>query len=166
MASGVLVADRVKDIYKEMKVVKNDADQRERLRLVVFEINGRYIDVEEGKIFREKDLEDVDDIFKFFLSHLDPKMCRYMLYDCHFETKESSKKEELVFVMWAPDTAAIKDKMNYASSKDSLKKSLTGIKHELQMNDLTDYGDRDHFAEKMGKGVIKVEGHDVRPVTK
>jgi len=165
MASGVQVADRVKDIYKEMKVVKNDADQKERLRLVIFEINGRYIDVEEGKIFREKDLEDVD-VFSFFLSHLHADQCRYMLYDCHFETKESSKKEELVFVMWAPDTAAIKDKMNYASSKDSLKKSLTGIKHELQMNDLADYGDRDNFAEKMGKGVIKVEGHPVNPTSK
>lgn len=82
-----------------MKVVKNDADQKERLRLVIMEISGGYIDVEEGKIFREKDLENMD-VFKVFLSHLDPKQCRYMLYDCHFETKESSKKEELVFVMW------------------------------------------------------------------
>lgn len=165
MASGVQVADRVKDIYKEMKVVKNDADQNERLRLVVFEIKGSFIDVEEGKCFREKDLED-DDVYKFFLSHLDPKQCRYMLYDCHFETKESSRKEELVFVMWAPDTAPIKDKMNYAASKDSIKKCLTGIKHELQMNDLSDYGDRDHFADKMGKGVIKVEGKPVTAVSR
>lgn len=39
--------------------------------------------------------------------------------------------------------------------------SFTGIKHELQMNDLSDYGNRDNFAERMGKGVIKVEGHAV-----
>ncbi|KAM7408967.1 hypothetical protein PAMA_002609 [Pampus argenteus] len=161
MASGVQVADKVKDIYKEMKVVKNDADQKERLRLVIMEINNGYIDVEEGKCFREKDLETTDDIYKFFLSNMDPKQCRYMLYDCHFETKESSKKEELVFVMWAPDSAAIKDKMNYASSKDSLKKILTGIKHELQINDLSDYCDRDCFAERMGKDVTVLEGHAV-----
>ncbi|XP_039994541.1 non-muscle cofilin 1-like [Xiphias gladius] len=164
MTSGVQVSDKVKDIYNEMKVVKSDADQSERIRLVVFEINNGYIEVEKGKIFREKDLEEVEDVFKFFLSLLDPHQCRYMLYDCHFETKESSRKEELVFVMWAPEEATIKEKMNYASSKESIRKVLTGIKHELQMNDFADYGDRDHFAEKVGKGVIKVEGHTVKPV--
>ncbi|KAM7385786.1 hypothetical protein PAMP_001843 [Pampus punctatissimus] len=166
MASGAQVADKVKDIYKEMKVVKNDADQKERLRLVIMEINNGFIDVEEGKCFREKDLETKDDIYKFFLSNMDPKQCRYMLYDCHFETKESSKKEELVFVMWAPDSAAIKDKMHYASSKDSLKKILTGIKHELQINDLADYCDRDCFAERMGKDVTTLEGHPVKHMCK
>lgn len=37
----------------------------------------------------------------------------------------------------------------------------TGIKHELQMNDLSDYGTRDQFAEKICRNVIKVEGHPV-----
>ncbi|XP_044069239.1 non-muscle cofilin 1-like [Siniperca chuatsi] len=160
MASGVKVADGVKDIYNAMKVVKTDADQTERMRLVVLHISGTSIDVE--KIFREKDLEDVDDVYKFFLGLLDVKHCRYILYDCHFETKESSKKEELVFFMWAPDTAPIKEKMNYASSKEAIRKVLTGIKHELQVNELSDCSDRDAFAEKLGKGVIKVEGHPVR----
>ncbi|KAM4591749.1 non-muscle cofilin 1-like [Odontesthes bonariensis] len=161
MASGVVVSDDVKDIITEMKVVKNDADQMERIRLVVFEIKDGAIVIEEGKVFREKDLADKEDIFKFFLSLLDPQTCRYMLYDCHFETKESSRKEELVFVMWAPESSPIKAKMQYASSKDSIKKVLSGIKHELQMNDLSDYGNRDNFAERMGKGVIRVEGHPV-----
>ncbi|XP_041866338.1 cofilin-2-like [Melanotaenia boesemani] len=159
MASGVTVADEVKDIISDMKVVKTDANQMERIRLVVLEIKEGSIIIE--KIYREKDLTEVDDVFKFFLGLLDPNTCRYMLYDCHFETKESSKKEELVFVMWAPESSPIKAKMQYASSKDSLKKILTGIKHELQMNDLSDYGTRDNFAEKVGKGVIKVEGHPV-----
>ncbi|XP_005795167.1 cofilin-2 [Xiphophorus maculatus] len=160
MASGVQVDDQVKDIISDMKVVKSDADANERIRLVVLEIKEGYIKVE--SIFREKDLSGEDDIFKFFLSQLDKDKCRYMLYDCHFETKESSRKEELVFVMWAPETAPIKSKMQYASSKDSLKKVLTGIKHELQMNDLSDYGTRDQFAAKISKNVIKVEGHDVK----
>ncbi|XP_061600733.1 cofilin-2-like [Cololabis saira] len=159
MASGVKVCDEVKDIVNEMKVVKSDADSNERIRLVVFVIDDGKIKIE--KIHREKDLADVEDVYKFFLSLLNPETCRYMLYDCHFETKESSRKEELVFVMWAPESAPIKAKMQYASSKDSLKKILTGIKHELQMNDLSDYGNRDNFAERMGKGVIKVEGHAV-----
>ncbi|KAK2922035.1 non-muscle cofilin 1-like [Channa argus] len=155
MASGVKVADEVKDLYNEMKVKKTDADQRERLRLVVFVIKGGYI--VPGQIYREKDLEGKD-VYQFFLSLLDPKQCSYLLYDCHYSTKESAIKEDLVFVMWAPETAPIKLKMEYAASKDSIKKTMTGIKHELQMNDLADYGTRDNFAEKIGKGVTHVEG--------
>lgn len=38
---------------------------------------------------------------------------------------------------------------------------LTGVKHMLEMNDLSDYGTRESFAERMGKGVVKLEGHAV-----
>ncbi|XP_026212498.1 non-muscle cofilin 1-like [Anabas testudineus] len=155
MASGVKVADKVKEIYNEMKVVKSDAVQKKRIRLVMFHITGGYIEIEE--IFREEDLEG-EDVFQFFLSKLKPERCGYLLYDCHFSTKESGIKEELVFVMWAPETASIKLKMQYAASKDSLKKVFTGIKHELQINDLSDYGHRETFAEKMGKNVTHLEG--------
>ncbi|XP_071337294.1 non-muscle cofilin 1-like [Trachinotus anak] len=160
MASGVKVADDVKVIINEMKVVKSDADQMERIRLVTFYINDGYINIEQT--YRQKDIDNEEDIFKFFLSKMDPRQCRYMLYDCHFETKESIKKEELVFVLWAPEEAIVKDKMNYASSKQYLKKVMTGIKHELQINDIADFKDRDNFAEKMGKGIIKLEGHPVK----
>lgn len=40
--------------------------------------------------------------------------------------------------------------------------SSTGMKHELQMNDLSDYGQRDNFAERMGKRVTHLEGQPVR----
>nr|XP_015799644.2 non-muscle cofilin 1-like [Nothobranchius furzeri] len=158
MASGVQVCDDVKDIIKDMKVVKTDADTNDRIRLVLLEIKDGKIVIE--RTYRQKDLSDEPDIFKFFLKQLENDKCRYLLYDCHFETKES-KKEELVFVMWAPDTAPIKAKMQIASSKDALKKILTGIKHEIQMNDLSDYGTREGFADKMGKCVQSVEGHPV-----
>lgn len=92
------VDDQVKDIVNDMKVVKSDADVNERIRLVILEIKDGYIKVE--NIYREKDLSGEEDIFKFFVNLLDKEKCRYLLYDCHFETKESSKKEELVFVMW------------------------------------------------------------------
>lgn len=91
------VSEEVKAIINEMKVVKNDADSNERLRLVVFEIADGFIGIE--KTFREKDFSTDDDIFMFFLNLLDMKQCRYLMYDCHYATKES-KKEELVFVMW------------------------------------------------------------------
>ncbi|XP_037541015.1 non-muscle cofilin 1-like [Nematolebias whitei] len=156
MASGVKVSEEVKDIINQMKVVKNDADTNERLRLVTFEIAEGFITID--KTFRQKDFAADQDVFMFFLSLLDVKLCRYLLYDCHYETKETGKKEELVFVMWASEAAPIKAKMQYASSKDSLKKVMTGIKHELQMNDLSDYGSRELFASKMGSNVTTLEG--------
>uniref|UniRef100_A0A1A7WJN5 Cofilin 1 (Non-muscle), like n=1 Tax=Iconisemion striatum TaxID=60296 RepID=A0A1A7WJN5_9TELE len=159
MASGVQVCDDVKEIIKDMKVVKNDADANDRIRLVLLEIKDGKIVIE--RTYRQKDLSAEPDIYKFFLKQLENEKCRYLLYDCHFETKES-KKEELVFIMWAPDTAPIKAKMQIASSKDALKKILTGIKHEIQMNDLSDYGTREGFADKMGKCVQSVEGHPVK----
>ncbi|XP_070772422.1 non-muscle cofilin 1-like [Enoplosus armatus] len=161
MSSGVTVADRVKDIFQNMKVVKADDDQKERMRLVVFHICGSCIDIE--KIYREKDLEDTD-VFKFFLGLLDPDHCCYILYDCHYETKESSKKEDLVFVMWAPDTARISLKMSYASSKSAMRSVIDGVKHQMEVHELSDCSDRDSFASTMGKNVITLEGHPVKPV--
>ncbi|XP_017268249.1 non-muscle cofilin 1-like [Kryptolebias marmoratus] len=160
MASGVKVSDKVKDIINEMKVVKSDSDSNERIRLVIFHIDSGLIEIE--KIYREKDFSSTDDVFKFFVSQMKTKTCRYLLYDCHFETKEASKKEELVFVMWACECASIKEKMQYASSKDSLKKVMAGIKHELQINDRSDLGSKETFAERIGRNVVKLEGCSVR----
>ena len=47
---------------------------------------------------------------------------------------------KLIFVAWSDDNAAIKPKMLYASSKDAIKKALTGINDEFQA---TERGDLD-----------------------
>ncbi|KAE8280468.1 Cofilin-2 [Larimichthys crocea] len=162
MASGAKCTDRVKSIYNEMKVVKNDADQNKRIRLVVFGFINNDIDVE--KVYLEEDLVG-QDVFKFFQTMLPPDSCRYVLYDCHYETKESSKKEELVLVVWCPETAKIKEKMSYASSKVALKKVITGVKHDLQLNDPADFESRDCFAEKLSKDILLLEGTAVNPMS-
>lgn len=96
--SGVKVADEVKDLYNEMKLVKNEDDENERLRVAIFEIENGFIKI--ANAIRQKDLSNVEDVFKHTMNLLDNKVCRYMLYDCHYETKEAIKKEELVFMMW------------------------------------------------------------------
>lgn len=146
----------MKDYFNEMKVVKSDADQMERLRIVVFWINDKFIEVE--KAFREKDLQG-QDTFKVFQSQLVSKTCRYLLYDCHFESKESSKKEELVFVLWCPDDAPVKEKMKYASSATAIRKTLDGAKHNLEIHDPADCADKITFGEQLEKGIQSMEGH-------
>ncbi|CAO2640449.1 CFL1 [Lemmus lemmus] len=80
------------------------------------------------------------------------------LYDATYDTKES-KKEDLVFIFWAPKSAPLKSKMIYASSKDAIKKKLIGIKHELQANCYEEVKDLCTLAEKLsGSVVISLEG--------
>ncbi|KAL6050273.1 hypothetical protein STEG23_010214, partial [Scotinomys teguina] len=59
-------------------------------------------------------------------SMLSDKHCHYALYDATYQTKES-KKEDLVFIIRSPECASFKSRMIYASSKDVIKKKLTGI---------------------------------------
>ncbi|XP_062256679.1 non-muscle cofilin 1-like [Platichthys flesus] len=155
MASGIKTSDEVTTIYNEMRLVKNDANQLERIRIVVFEIKDSQI--QPTKTFRQKDLTDVENVYKVFLEQMPSGECCYLLYDCHFETKDSPK-EELVLVMWTPDTSKCKDKMVYASSKQYIRKAMPGIKHEMEFNDASDY-EIETFADKLGKNISKIEGH-------
>nr|XP_051709801.1 cofilin-1-like [Oryctolagus cuniculus] len=82
----------------------------------------------------------------------------YALYDATYETKES-KKEDLVFIFWAPECVPLKSKMIYTSSKDAIKKKLTGIKHELQANCYEEVKDCCTLVEKLGGSAdISLEG--------
>ncbi|XP_016133648.1 cofilin-2-like [Sinocyclocheilus grahami] len=99
------------------------------------------------------EVPDSDDPYACFAKLLPLNDCRYGLYDATYETKES-KKEDLVFIFWAPEGAPLKSKMIYASSKDAIKKKFTGIKHEWQVNGLDDIQDRSTLAEKLGGSVV------------
>ncbi|CAL9686701.1 unnamed protein product [Knipowitschia caucasica] len=158
MASGVTVNDEVIKVFNEMKVRKSSApeDVKKRKKAVLFCLSDdrRKIIVEEGKQILVGDIgETVDDPYACFVKMLPPKDCRYCLYDATYETRES-KKEDLVFVFWAPEGAPLKSKMIYASSKDAIKKKFTGIKHEWQVNGLDDIQDRSTLAEKLGGPVV------------
>ncbi|ELW73006.1 Cofilin-2 [Tupaia chinensis] len=95
-----------------------------------------------------------DDVIKVFndMKLLPLNDCRYASYDATYKTK-GSKKEDLVFIFWAPESAPLKGKMIYASSKDAIKKKFTGVKHEWQVNGLDDIKDRLTLGEKLGGNV-------------
>ncbi|OWK08502.1 hypothetical protein Celaphus_00010791 [Cervus elaphus hippelaphus] len=71
-----------------------------------------------------------------------------------------SRKEELMFFLWAPELAPLKSKMIYASSKDAIKKKFQGIKHECQENGPEDLN-RACIAEKLGPGKSRRHCKDV-----
>ncbi|XP_076426880.1 destrin isoform X1 [Peromyscus maniculatus bairdii] len=156
-ASGVQVADEVCRIFYDMKVRKCSTPEeiKKRKKAVIFCLSAdkKCIVVEEGKEILVGDVGDtITDPFKHFVGMLPEKDCRYALYDASFETKES-RKEELMFFLWAPEHAPLKSKMIYASSKDAIKKKFQGIKHEYQANGPEDLN-RNSIAEKLGGSLI------------
>ena len=73
------------------------------------------------------------DDFAKFCSKLPDSDCRYSVLDVEINTKAGATTHKLIFVAWSDDNASIKPKMLYASSKDALKKALTGINEEYQV---------------------------------
>uniref|UniRef100_A0A4W4GTX9 ADF-H domain-containing protein n=1 Tax=Electrophorus electricus TaxID=8005 RepID=A0A4W4GTX9_ELEEL len=127
MASGVTVEENVLTVFNDMKVRKaqpNEEERRKRKKAVLFCLSDdkKKIIMEEGREILQG--EEGDPYLKF-VKMLPPNDCRYALYDATYETKET-KKEDLVFIFWAPEGAPLKSKMIYASSKDAIKKKFTG----------------------------------------
>ncbi|KAJ8281877.1 hypothetical protein COCON_G00043960 [Conger conger] len=163
MASGVTVTEEVLTVFNDMKVRKaqaNEDEKKKRKKGVLFCLSPdmKHIVLEEGREILVGDVGNtIVDPLQHFVKMLPPDDCRYGLYDASYETKES-KKEDLIFILWAPENASLKSKMIYASSKDAIKKKFTGIKHEWQVNGLEDLLDRRTLADKLGSSVIAIEG--------
>ena len=81
--------------------------------------------------------------FEDFTSKLPDGDCRYAVLDVEVETKSGATTNKLIFVAWSDDNASIKPKMLYASSKDALKKTLSGINEEYQATDRSDLDEAD-----------------------
>jgi len=83
--------------------------------------------------------------FQQFTESLPEDACRYAIYD--FEVginlgagmNSLGSRNKLVFIVWAPQNARIKDKMLIASSKDALKKKFDGVQLEWQLNGSDEY---------------------------
>jgi cofilin len=127
MSSGVQVKDDCLSEFEQMKI-------RNTYKYMIFKISDdkKHIEIEHKG---EKGAS-----FEDFTSKLPDGDCRYAVLDVEIDTKSGAKANKLIFVAWSDDNASVKPKMLYASSKDALKKSLTGINEEYQA---TDRGDLD-----------------------
>ncbi|XP_058506187.1 cofilin-1 [Solea solea] len=167
MASGVKVSDEVILIFNDMKVRKiqaNEEEKKKRKKAIMFRMSNdcRNIIVDEAEeILQGQVGSTIPDPYMHFVKMLPTNDCRYALYDATYENKET-KKEDLVFIFWAPDSASLRSKMLYASSKDAIKSKFQGIKHEWQVNNLEDLKDRRTLAEKLGgSSVVSIEGFSI-----
>ncbi|KAI3980657.1 hypothetical protein MKX01_025222 [Papaver californicum] len=107
-ASGIAVHDDCKQRFLELKAKRT-------FRFV--------------KIIVEK-LGESAERYEDFTSHLPADECRYVIYDFDFVTAENCQKSKIFFIHWSPDTARVRTKMIYASSKERFERELDGIQVE------------------------------------
>ncbi|KAI4363648.1 hypothetical protein MLD38_019838 [Melastoma candidum] len=119
-ASGMAVNDECKLKFLELKA-------KRIYRFITFRIQNQQVVIDE--------LGSSDKTYDDFTSSLPADECRYAVYDFDFTTDENCQKSKIFFIAWSPDTAKIRSKMVYASSKDRFKRELDGIQVELQATD-------------------------------
>ncbi|KAJ2740939.1 cofilin [Coemansia sp. BCRC 34301] len=161
MSSGITVDGQCISAYQELKVTHD-------FKFILFKIadDNKSIIVDTTSLGPFVDLEAVSpaekeaalaarkaakeklagkseaDIYEAFVKLLPEQECRYAIYDFAYE-KDGSSRNKILFYAWSPDTAKIKNKMIYASSKDSLRKTLVGVAQDIQA---TDYEEASHEA--------------------
>jgi cofilin len=159
--SGVKVNDACVKKWEELKMQK--------IKACNFKLsdNLKEIIVDEGSEIAK----DTPGAWKQWASSLPDKECRYAIYDVEMKIDMGSglpqgTRTKLVFVVWAPQSASIKQKMVSASSKDALKKKLDGVQVEWQLtgHDELEASDRIHDLQCLpdiktsGNGIISFEG--------
>eukprot|EP00415_Alexandrium_ostenfeldii_P005079 UN5079 len=126
--SGVKVEDTCVEKYNEIKMKKDK-------RYVIFKIQDFKQIVFESEGPKTETFAD-------FRDKLPKDEPRYALVDCDYTSADGRPQSKLCFVFWSPDdTTTVKQRMVYASSKDAIKKKLTGIMKEIQANDMSDLSD-------------------------
>jgi len=116
--SGVTVADEVVTEFNNIKL-------GHKYRYIQMKISD-----DKKVIEMEKTVEDAK--YEDFVKQLPDKICRYAIYDFEYDLAASGQRQQLIFVVWCPETASVHMKMLYASSKDAVKRKLVGINHEIQ----------------------------------
>ncbi|KAG0275144.1 cofilin [Linnemannia exigua] len=119
--SGVKVHQKCIDTFLELKLQKTH-------KYIIYKITDDLNSVEVVKTSNEADYDT-------FLSELPSEDCRWAVYDFAFKTADGGDRNKIVFFSWSPDSAKIKPKMLYASSKEGLRKVLNGLAAEIQGTD-------------------------------
>lgn len=87
-----------------------------------------------------------------FLEELPENECKYAVYDFEYELgNNEGKRNKIIFFQWSPDTAPIRAKMVYASSKDALRRALNGVSTDIQGTDYSEVA-YDSVLERVSRG--------------
>ncbi|CDR41392.1 CYFA0S07e01530g1_1 [Cyberlindnera fabianii] len=136
--SGVVVADESLKAFNDLKLGK-------KYKFVLYELNSTKTEI----VVKET---STSDDYDEFLGKLPENDALYAVYDFEYELQAGEgKRSKIVFFAWSPDTAPIKSKMVYASSKDALRRSLNGVSTDIQGTDFSEVSYETVF-EKVSRG--------------
>jgi len=79
-----------------------------------------------------------DKTYDDLVEELSPDECRYALVDLDFKTDDGRPTSKIVFITWNPDTAPVRGKMLYSSSKEALKRVLVGVGTHINATDMAE----------------------------
>jgi hypothetical protein len=147
--SGASVAPDCITAYNDLKLSK-------KYKYIVYKLSDDYktIEVEEASADKDWDnfREKLINATSKSKSGAVGKGPRYAVYDFEYNLASGDGvRNKLTFIAWSPDDAGIQPKMVYASSKEALKRALTGIATELQANDADDI-EHDTILKTISKG--------------
>ena len=136
--SGIAVSDDCVNKYQELKL-------GHAYRYVIFKMNSNNTEV----VVDQTGGPNED--YNSFKSKLPANDCRYAIYDYEFSI-DGGRRNKITFILWSPETAPIKSKMMYTSTKDSIKKKLVGIQVEVQATDQSELAE-ENVSERAKKDV-------------
>ncbi|KAF8978252.1 cofilin [Entomortierella lignicola] len=117
-SSGVQVDQSCLQAFQDLKIAK-------KTKYIFFKLSD---DLKSVVVESQSETGDYDD----FLSGLPEDDCRWAVYDLNFKLDDGGERNKIVFYAWSPDSAKIKSKMLYSSSKDALRRALNGVAIEVQ----------------------------------
>lgn len=122
---SVAVADESLQAFNDLKLGK-------KYRFVLYGLNDNKTEI----VVRET---SSDESYDAFLEKLPENECLYAVYDFEYEINgNEGKRSKIVFYTWSPDTAPVRSKMVYASSKDALRRALNGVSTDIQGTDFAE----------------------------
>merc|ERR1712137_871776 len=125
MASGIEVTSEIVDAFNDIKL-------SHKFRYVIIKFNADKTALEIEKTAAPSAYDD-------FTAELPENECRYGVFDLEYSKDGDCMRQKILFFVWAPDTARVKDKMLTASTKDALKKQFVGISTEVQATEPEEY---------------------------
>lgn len=130
-APRALLTDRVA-VADESLAAFNDLKLGKKHKFVIFALNDK-----KTEIVVDETSTDTD--YDAFLEKLPENECKYAIYDFEYEIGGGEgKRSKIVFFTWSPDTAPVRSKMVYASSKDALRRALNGVAADIQGTDFSE----------------------------
>eukprot|EP01107_Rhizomastix_libera_P015396 TRINITY_DN5763_c0_g1_i1.p1 TRINITY_DN5763_c0_g1~~TRINITY_DN5763_c0_g1_i1.p1 ORF type:complete len:140 (+),score=29.26 TRINITY_DN5763_c0_g1_i1:165-584(+) len=139
MASGAGLSDDIVQSFNDFKI-------RHDSRYITFKMSA-----DNTQVVIEKKAAPTAS-YGDFVADLPKNECRFAVYDLHF-TLEDGERSKILFVMWAPDTAPVRNKMLYTATKAALRRALVGIAVEIQATDASEIDEEAVLdkAKKSGK---------------